>query len=87
MPGLQHWDPDFSSASATSNTLALAAPTFDPSYYLGSIGEQYSQYLHAPYNSEQAIQSLNEEQQIELMNSLEMEMQGVAGSDYFGNAG
>jgi len=87
MPGLQHWDPDFSSPSATSNTLALAAPTYDPSYYLGSIGEQYSQYLHTPYFSEQAMQSLNQEQQSELMNSLEMEMQGVARSEFFGNAG
>lgn len=87
MPGLQHWDPDFSSPSATSNTLAMAAPMYDPSYYLGSIGEQYSQYLHAPYISEQAMQSLNQEQQSELMNSLEMKMQGVFGSEYLDKAG
>ena len=83
MAGLQHWDPNYSSPSATSNMLALAAPLYDPSYYLGSIGEQYSQYLHAPYFSEQAMQSLNEEQQSELMTSLEMEMQGIDGSDFF----
>ena len=87
MPGLQHWDPDYSSPSATSNALALVAPMYDPTYYLGSIGEQYSQYLHAPYFSEQAIQSLNQEQQSELMNTLEMEMQGMDGSDFFGNSG
>lgn len=87
MPGLQHWDPEYSSPSATSNMLALAAPMYDPSYYLGSIGEQYSQYLHAPFFSESAMQSLNQEQQSELMNSLEMEMQGVDGSGFFGNSG
>lgn len=39
--------------------------------YLGSIGEQYSQYLHAPYISQQPLQPLNQEQQIELMRNLE----------------
>lgn len=39
--------------------------------YLGSIGHQYSQYLHAPYISQQPLQNLNQEQQLELMRNLE----------------
>jgi len=41
------------------------------SQYLGSIGDQHSQYLHAPYNSQQPLQTLNQEQQLELMRNLE----------------
>lgn len=35
------------------------------------IGDQYSQYLHAPYAPQQPLQSLNEQQQVELMTNLE----------------
>lgn len=87
LPGLQHWDPDFSAPSEPANTLALAAPMYDPEFYLGSIGEQYSQYLHTQYLPQQSMQRLNEEQQSELMNTLEMEMQGVNQTGYFGNSG
>ena len=40
---------------------------------LGSIGEHYSQYLHAPYVPHQPILTLNQEQQMELMRDLEMD--------------
>ena len=39
--------------------------------YLGALGEQYSQYLHAPYVPQQGLQTLNQEDQIELMRNLE----------------
>lgn len=39
--------------------------------YLGSLGEQYSQYLQAPYIPQQPLQTLNREQQVELMKNLE----------------
>ena len=35
------------------------------------IGDQYSQYLHAPYIPQQPLQTLNQEGQMELMKSLE----------------
>lgn len=41
------------------------------SQYLGSIGDQYSQYLHAPYIPQQPLKVLNQEQQLELMRNLE----------------
>ena len=40
---------------------------------LGSIGEHYSQYLHAPYVPQQPILTLDQDQQVELMKDLEME--------------
>lgn len=72
VPGLQHWDPNYSSPSAQSNFLAYSMPPYDANYYLASIGDQYSQYLQAPYIPQQPVQSLNEEQQSELLNFLEM---------------
>ena len=44
---------------------------YSHSQSLGSIGEHYSQYLHAPYVSHQPLLSLNQEQQVELMRNLE----------------
>ena len=43
----------------------------DPGRYLGLLGEQYSQYLHAPYVPHQPLRSLNQEEQVELMRNLE----------------
>ena len=40
---------------------------YDP----GSIWEQYSQYLHAPYHPQQPLQALSPQQQMELMQDLE----------------
>lgn len=38
---------------------------------LGPIGEHYSQYLHTSYNTQQPLAALSEEQQVELMETLE----------------
>ena len=46
-------------------------PSKDENLYLGIIGDQYSQYLHAPYAPHQPLQTLSQEQQIELMTNLE----------------
>ena len=35
------------------------------------LGEQYSQYLHAPYIPQQPLRTLNQEEQVELMKNLE----------------
>lgn len=49
------------------------APPYSQSQNLGSFGEQYSQYLHAPYVPHQPLPTLNQEQQMELMRNLEMD--------------
>ena len=67
LPGLQHW----SAPGATPSGAAYAVPQHDPEFYLGSIGDQYSQYLHAPFVAQQPLQTLSEEQRIELMRNLE----------------
>ena len=46
---------------------------YNRSQNLGSIGDHCSQYLHAPHVSQQPILTLNQEQQTELMRTLEMD--------------
>ena len=65
LPGLQHW----SAPGATPSGAAYAIPRRDPEYYLGSIGEQYSQYLHTPFTTQPHL--LSQAEQIELMRTLE----------------
>jgi hypothetical protein len=65
LPGLQHW----SAPGAMPSGAAYAMPHHDHEYYLGSIGEQYSQYLHTPFVAQQ--HSLSHAEQIELMENLE----------------
>ena len=48
-------------------------PPYTDSQSLGFFGEQYSQYLHAPYVPQQPLLTLNQEQQMELMRNLEMD--------------
>ncbi|MCJ1457125.1 hypothetical protein MMC28_007492 [Mycoblastus sanguinarius] len=73
----------YQDASYNSSSLYNSFPTILPAtqlfsttphsngQYLGSIGEQYSQYLHGPYIPQQPLQTLNQEQQVELMRNLE----------------
>lgn len=65
LPGLQHW----SAPGATPAGAAYAIPRHDHEYYLGSIGEQYSQYLHTPFVTQPHL--LSHAEQIELMRTLE----------------
>ena len=44
---------------------------YNDTQYLGNLGEQYSQYLHAPYMPQQPLRALNREEQAELMRNLE----------------
>lgn len=67
LPSLQYWPTPGSNTPGTAYSL----PLYDHDYYLGSIGDQYSQYLHANYVGQQPVQSLSQEQQVELMRSLE----------------
>lgn len=65
---------------STYGPLTQGLPAFQPHVFdtmpqaLGqysSIGDQYSQYLHAPYIPQQPLQPLDQETQIELMRNLE----------------
>lgn len=69
-PGMQQWS---SSAETIAATSGAAGPysVFDHDNYLGSIGDQYSQYLHAPYVSQDPIKSLSQEQQYALLQKIE----------------
>ena len=49
----------------------LPNPFNDQNFYLGSIGDQYAQYLNPHYPPQESLDSLNLEQQVELMNTLE----------------
>ena len=64
----------------TFSSHAQGLPAFHPHIFdttpqqygqYSSIGDQYSQYLHAPYIPQQLPQPLNQETQIELMKNLE----------------
>ena len=68
---LQQCDSDHRGAPFFTGNPAFYMPSHDEDFYLGTIGDQYSQYLHAPYIPHQPLQSLNQEQQIELMANLE----------------
>lgn len=76
LPGMQHWSTPASTTSGAETIAAISAatapfPTFDHKYSLGSIGDQYSQYLHAPYIPHEPIRSLSQEQQDMLMRKFE----------------
>lgn len=62
---MQQWSPSAASGATGSY------PAFDHDYYLGSIGDQYSQYFHAPYIPQNPIQSLSQEQQYMLLQKIE----------------
>ena len=62
------------------SSMPQSLPAFQPPIYTTTqkqygqyppIGDQYSQYLHAPYVPQQPLQTLNQEGQMELMRSLE----------------
>lgn len=66
------WDLDFTAlARVWPIDLHILPHHEDPEIFLDAIGDQYSQYLHAPYVPQQPPQSLNQEQQVELMTTLE----------------
>lgn len=74
--GMQQWSPSGSTTSAAETIAATSGatgsyPAFDHDYYLGSIGDQYSQYFHAPYIPQDPIQSLSQEQQYMLLQKIE----------------
>ena len=71
MPTFQHWNLGYTEDSQSAGDSALYMRFPDEEIYMGTIGDQYSQYLHAPYFPHQPLQSLSQEQQVELMTNLE----------------
>ena len=71
IPNAHSWDLDFTALARVWPIDPYIVPHEDHEPYLDAIGDQYSQYLHAPYVPQHPLQSLNEEQQVELMTSLE----------------
>lgn len=79
VPGLQGWDPDFSLASTTASHLAYIDATVDPMQWTTSIGNQYSQYFNEPFPVPPwRERTLSQQEQIELMASLEQNIPDVS---------
>lgn len=79
VPGLQGWDPHFSLASTTAGHLAYVDATVDPMQWTTSIGDQYSQYFNEPFPIPAwRERTLSQQEQIELMASLEHDIPDVS---------
>lgn len=79
VPGLQGWDPSFSLASTTASHLAYIDASVDPMQWTTSIGDQYSQYFNEPFPVPAwRERTLSQQEQIELMASLEHNIPDVS---------
>ncbi|KAJ5715720.1 uncharacterized protein N7483_012901 [Penicillium malachiteum] len=79
VPGLQGWDPHFSLASTTASHLAYVDATVDPMQWTTTIGDQYSQYFNEPFPVPSwRERTLSQQEQIELMASLEQDIPDVS---------
>lgn len=79
VPGLQGWDPNFSLASTTASHLAYVDATVDPMQWTFSIGDQYSNYFNEPFPTPSwRERTLSQQEQIELMASLEFNIPDVS---------
>jgi hypothetical protein len=77
--GLQGWDPHFSLASTTASHLAYINAAVDPMQWTASISDQYSQYFNEPFPTESwRERTLSQQEQIELMASLEQNIPDVS---------
>jgi hypothetical protein len=74
IPGFPHWDPNMASSSFQSAFAGNPDVGVDTKPWLGSFGEEYSRYMHqAYYPPQEQMQSLSEQQQLELMATLEQD--------------
>lgn len=79
LPGLQGWDPNFTLASTTASHLAYVDATVDPMQWTSTIGDQYSQYFNEPFPVPSwRERTLSQQEQIELMASLEHNIPDVS---------
>ena len=84
--GLQHWNPTYTTAPTTTmnpstitSNIPLHNPNPDPDamFWLGSIGDHYSQYFHQPYDVPAwRNRSLTQDEHIELLASLAQSLPG-----------
>ncbi|KAK2873919.1 hypothetical protein FQN49_001990 [Arthroderma sp. PD_2] len=51
LPGLHHWDPNYTTASTTASHLTFPGAAIEPMSWVGTIGDQYSQFFNQPYQS------------------------------------
>lgn len=79
VPGLQGWDPNFTLASTTASHLACIDASVDPMQWTTDIGGQYSQYFNEPFPVPPwRERTLSQQEQIELMASLEQNIPDVS---------
>ena len=71
IPGLQYWDPNVTSGTMQPNYMATTDVTMDDMPWLGSFGDEYSRFNHSFFPSDQHQRVLDQEQQNELMATLE----------------
>ena len=70
----QHWDPNVTSSSVDASFFAPVDTIMHDRPWLGSFGDEYSRYMHETYfPPSQQLPPLSEQQQIELMASLEQD--------------
>ena len=79
VPGLHHWDPNYTTASTTASYLTYPSATIDPMSWVGTIGEQYSQFFNQPYQSNIfRDRRLSYEEHAELMDTLGHDLPDVS---------
>ncbi|THC99066.1 hypothetical protein EYZ11_001462 [Aspergillus tanneri] len=79
IPSLPGWDPNFSLSSTTSSHLAYADAQVDSMGLIDIIGNQYSQYFNGAYPTPPwRGRTLSQQEQIELMASLEQNIPDVS---------
>ena len=79
LPGLQHWDPNYATASTTAESLTHCNASVEPMSWMGYIGDQYSQFFNQPYpSSSWRERSLSEQEHIELMATLVNDLPDVS---------
>jgi len=73
-PGLQYWDFNLNSDSSQPAFAGYNDVEMDTKPWLGDFGDEYSRYMHQDYSpSQYRMQSLSEQQQLELMAELEQD--------------
>ncbi|KAK1149299.1 hypothetical protein N8T08_006521 [Aspergillus melleus] len=79
IPRVQGWDPNFTLGSTTPGHLAYVETQVDPMDWMGMMGNQYSQYFNGalPTPSWRG-RTLSQQEQIELMASLEQNIPDVS---------
>lgn len=81
VPGLENWDPDYAAATTTASHLTFPDAATDPMFYVGSIGDEYSQFYQQPSTNDMwKDRTLTQEEITELMESLAQNLPETATS-------